>query len=241
MALASSGNLTLNEIHIEAGGSSGTACTINDSDIRGLQPGAGKTINTNSGTAIEIADFHGASNDPRINLTGPAFQSGTMTIQTHYSSYSLGPYTSYTTRIMGFVAPSHASSVASSMPSSGLGAWISSGNPNYRNVNVIGFYQMTGPGFGFGGPSTSFSLVFDTPIFNSGWTLINFHHPYSNFADPYILYRTAATYSYSNTSTSYYWNSQPSPVDSTHYNNVLLGSPRTGALPGTDYQSVAIG
>ena len=35
MALPTSGTLTLNEIHIEAGGSSGTACTINDTDIRG--------------------------------------------------------------------------------------------------------------------------------------------------------------------------------------------------------------
>ena len=138
MPLASSGSLTLNEIHVEAGGTSGTACTINDSDIRGLQPGAGKTINTNSGTAIEIADFHGATNDPRISLTGSAYQSGTMTIETHYSSYSLGPYTSYTS-INGYVASSVSSSVSSSMPSGGLGAWINSGNPNYRNVNVEAF------------------------------------------------------------------------------------------------------
>ena len=36
MALQSSGAISLNDIHIEAGGSSGTQCSINDSDIRAL-------------------------------------------------------------------------------------------------------------------------------------------------------------------------------------------------------------
>ena len=35
MALPTSGNsLSLNQIHIEAGGSSATTCSLNDSDIR---------------------------------------------------------------------------------------------------------------------------------------------------------------------------------------------------------------
>ena len=61
MALPTSGTLTLNEIHIEAGGSSGTACTINDTDIRGLNDASGYTIPTSSGSAIEIGDFYGAT------------------------------------------------------------------------------------------------------------------------------------------------------------------------------------
>ena len=36
MALPSTGPLSLNEIHIEAGGSSGTLCSLNDADIRGI-------------------------------------------------------------------------------------------------------------------------------------------------------------------------------------------------------------
>ena len=36
MPLQSSGAISLHEMHIEAGGASGTNCTINDSDIRGL-------------------------------------------------------------------------------------------------------------------------------------------------------------------------------------------------------------
>lgn len=245
MALASSGSLTLNEIHIEAGGSSGTACTINDSDIRGLQPGAGKTINTNSGTAIEIADFHGATNDPRISLTGSAYQTGTLTIQEHYSSFSLGPYTSYTSRINGYIHPSVASSTASTMPSSGLGAWISSGNPNYRNINVLKFYQITSPGFGYG-PSSTVYLLFDTAVFNSGWTDIKLYHPYNNFSNPYVFPRTAATYGYSgsagvgNGTTSFTWHNYPTPMSSNGSDNVLFGSPRVNALQGTSYQTVTI-
>ena len=239
MALATSGSLTLNEIHIEAGGSSGTACTINDSDIRQLNPGAGRTINTNSGTAIEIADFYGATNDPRINLTGSAYQSGSMTIQTHYSSYSLGPYVSYTSRINGYVDSSVSSMVASTMPSSGLGSWISSGNPNYRNVNVTAFYQITGPGFGYG-PGSSVYLYFDTPIFNSGWTDIKLYHPYNNFSNPYTFPRTAANYSYNNNGTYYTWSSYPTPMSNNQHDNVLFGSPRYNTPPGTDYQTVTI-
>ena len=55
MALQTSGMISLNDIHVEAGGSSGTACTINDSDIRGL-------INKSSGAAMDFADWYGASN-----------------------------------------------------------------------------------------------------------------------------------------------------------------------------------
>ena len=36
MVLQSSGAISLNDMHVEAGGASGTQCTINDADIRGL-------------------------------------------------------------------------------------------------------------------------------------------------------------------------------------------------------------
>lgn len=69
MAVNSSGPIYLNTIHVEAGGTSGTACTINDSDIRGLNAAPGRTIPTGSGTAIELSDFYGANNNPRITVT----------------------------------------------------------------------------------------------------------------------------------------------------------------------------
>ena len=36
MALQNSGAISLDDIHVEAGGTSGTSASINDSDIRGL-------------------------------------------------------------------------------------------------------------------------------------------------------------------------------------------------------------
>jgi hypothetical protein len=54
MALQSSGVISLNDLHVEAGGSSGTACTINDSDIRGL-------ISKGSGVSMNFAEWYGAS------------------------------------------------------------------------------------------------------------------------------------------------------------------------------------
>ena len=64
MALPTSGALTLDAIHVEAGGSTGTTCSLNDTDIRGLTPGSGKTINSTQGTTVDFDDFYGASNIP---------------------------------------------------------------------------------------------------------------------------------------------------------------------------------
>ena len=56
MALQTSGAISLNEIHIEAGGTSvsGTSCTINDSDIRGL-------IGKASEATMSFNEWYGAS------------------------------------------------------------------------------------------------------------------------------------------------------------------------------------
>jgi len=57
MALQTSGTISLNDIHVEAGGSSGSAATINDSDIRGL-------ISKSSGASMSFSEWYGASNFP---------------------------------------------------------------------------------------------------------------------------------------------------------------------------------
>lgn len=55
MALPTSGQITLNQIHVEAGGSSGTQASINDSDIRSL-------IGAVSGQSnLSFSSFYGAS------------------------------------------------------------------------------------------------------------------------------------------------------------------------------------
>lgn len=54
MGLQTSGPISLNDIHQEAGGTSGTTATINDSDIRGL-------INKGSGATMSFNEWYGAS------------------------------------------------------------------------------------------------------------------------------------------------------------------------------------
>ena len=62
MALQTSGAISLNDIHIEAGGSSGTNCTINDTDIRGL-------ISKASGATMSFNEWYGASGVQTSNMT----------------------------------------------------------------------------------------------------------------------------------------------------------------------------
>lgn len=76
MALPTSGTLSINQIHIEAGGTSATACSINDSDIRGLTPASGYSISTTSGTAIDFGDFFGASGVQTYTITTEGTYSG---------------------------------------------------------------------------------------------------------------------------------------------------------------------
>ena len=54
MTLQSSGAISLNDIHVEAGGSSGTQASINDADIRAL-------ISKASGAQMSFSEWYGAS------------------------------------------------------------------------------------------------------------------------------------------------------------------------------------
>ena len=69
MALQTSGAISLNQIHVEAGGTSGTTVSLNDSDVRGLTAASGYTINATSGTTISIGDFYGASAVSSLTVT----------------------------------------------------------------------------------------------------------------------------------------------------------------------------
>lgn len=62
MPLPSSGQLTLDDIHVEAGGTSLSEAGINDADIRGLL-----SPTPNSGDEMEFSDWYGAS----ANITVP--------------------------------------------------------------------------------------------------------------------------------------------------------------------------
>ena len=62
MALQSSGAISLNEIHVEAGGGSGSQASINDSDIRGL-------ISKASGVQMSFSEWYGASSGVTVPMT----------------------------------------------------------------------------------------------------------------------------------------------------------------------------
>ena len=62
MPLQSSGAISLNDIHVEAGGTSGTQASINDSDIRAL-------INKASGATMSFSEWYGASASTVIAVT----------------------------------------------------------------------------------------------------------------------------------------------------------------------------
>lgn len=62
MPLQSSGQISLNDLHLEAGGASGTECSMNDSDIRAL-------IGKSSGVQMSFSEWYGASAAVNIALT----------------------------------------------------------------------------------------------------------------------------------------------------------------------------
>ena len=61
------GQISLNEMHIEAGGTSGTQCSMNDADIRDM-------IGKGSGTQAGFNEYHGASNAPTVTYLGGSQQ-----------------------------------------------------------------------------------------------------------------------------------------------------------------------
>ena len=93
MALPASGTLSLNEIHIEAGGTTATEAGINDADIRGL-------ISKSSGVEMSFNEWYGASSlltltaqsntivttgYTSITATTPSFAAGDIAIVTIWS------------------------------------------------------------------------------------------------------------------------------------------------------------
>jgi len=102
MALPTSGALSLDAIHVEAGGTSGTTASLNDSDIRGLTAAAGNTINSTSGTAIDFGDFYGASSvssftmgmvvGHQIVTTTPQYGASSTTSRRGYDSNVISGY-----------------------------------------------------------------------------------------------------------------------------------------------------
>lgn len=63
MALQTSGAISLNDIHVEAGGTTGSQASINDSDIRGL-------IGKSSGAQMSFSEWYGATAETTLTSAG---------------------------------------------------------------------------------------------------------------------------------------------------------------------------
>tara|TARA_R110002074_G_scaffold142757_1_gene289417 strand:+ start:1290 stop:1847 length:558 start_codon:yes stop_codon:yes gene_type:complete len=96
VALQTSGQITMADIHVEAAGSpyAGTGTSsLNDADIRALYEASGYTINNTAGTMISMSDFYGASADEVQNVTvGTYVTSGYITVTQHGFGTTPGSY-----------------------------------------------------------------------------------------------------------------------------------------------------
>ena len=75
MPLATSGALSMSAIHVEAEGSPyahSSIVSLNDTNVRGLTPASGYTINSTADTTISIGDFYGASSAVAMSTTNNA-------------------------------------------------------------------------------------------------------------------------------------------------------------------------
>ena len=193
MALPAAGNsLSLNQIHIEAGGTSGTTCSLNDSDIRGLTPGGGNTIPTGDQTTIDIGDFYEASaaTNANVHTLEAGFQ------QTTYSGNRGGSPQTYT-NYYGYM-PFYGS------PTSQNGSLTPTGFALKSGATILGLYKNTSST-----TSTLNNVLFlrvNGAQTNNGWSSMNLYYPGGggNSAYNITLYRTAAT-QFVSTSTYSFW------------------------------------
>jgi hypothetical protein len=81
MPLQSSGQISLNDLHVEAGGTTGTEASMNDSDIRGL-------LNASANSQMTFSSFYGAS----AGIGQIAAGNSTYTASTQYTPAYQGLY-----------------------------------------------------------------------------------------------------------------------------------------------------
>lgn len=121
MPVPSSGTIDVNQFHVEAGGASGTQCTINDADIRGL-------IGKASGAQMAFNEWYGAT------APIPDF-SATMNVG-HTTATSTSGYTTTSQAAKGFISTS-ASQPLFGTNNNNVGSLSSTSNANYFGGNII--------------------------------------------------------------------------------------------------------
>jgi hypothetical protein len=123
MALQTSGQISLNDIHVEAGGTTGTECSFNDTDIRGL-------IDASSGAEMEMADWYGASAEVVITLSSNTANYNVYTAASALSDWSAGTNIRLIINSGVYVYSSNTSNAAIEIPST-IGADVIIENSGY--------------------------------------------------------------------------------------------------------------
>ncbi|BCV03311.1 MAG: hypothetical protein CM15mV64_560 [uncultured marine virus] len=145
MATPSSGAISLYQIHVEAGGVSGTACTMNDPDIR-LIAGVG------SGATASFSTYYNRAADASF----------TMTVG-HRSVTTSGQYSSTTNVWRGYWGGTFVSGVSS--PSGGaFGGLSPTSNSDYLGNNTIQIIQTNGT---VGGTTSTFTIAVNAVVANN--------------------------------------------------------------------------
>ena len=82
MPLPSSGQISLDQMHVEAGGTSGTQCSMNDSDIRGL-------VSASANSQMTFSSFYGASATiGQIASGNSSYSAGSQYVAANWGLYS---------------------------------------------------------------------------------------------------------------------------------------------------------
>jgi hypothetical protein len=174
MAIPSSGPISLNQFHVEAGGGSGTQASLNDSDIRGL---IGKT----SGAQMAFNEWYGAS-----SFTPPAL--GTYRVSNFLPSPYVVGYPSisaYTFDNVNYYAST------SWGPNSGNWTFVNGGYGG--NTATIGYIRFSGTPvnydgnyFHYTGTATGINVTSMTIYSNSGVSPPQGHPNYYNLSRTYF-------------------------------------------------------
>ena len=148
MALPNSGPLSLNQIHVEAGGSSSSEASINDSDIRGL-------IGKSSGAQMSFNEWYGATNTVTVSQTISSSTNNYNIASSRPGTYSAGN-TAFTLTVNPGVTIGTNNTAASSLS---MGTPWTSGDTvtinNYGTLKGGGGGGGTGSNSGFQGSNAS--------------------------------------------------------------------------------------
>ena len=127
MALQTSGQISLNDLHVEAGGSSGSQVSLNDADVRDM-------IDKSSGSQMAMNEWYGATSGNEVSGAHLFVQDPTQNTERDIGS------STYT-----FTVPTGVLNI--SVVCIGQGAVETSGTNSFRRY----YYQSNGGGYGGGG------------------------------------------------------------------------------------------